>query len=391
MKNGCVYWVTGLAGAGKTTIGTALYYKLKEKYSNVVLLDGDMLKELFHNDSAEQYTEKARRLRAQKYADLCKLLADQGMIVICCTIAMYDQVREWNRANNENYIEIFLDVPIDILRLRDKKGLYSGYAAGKEMQVAGLDVKIEFPQNADLVICNDGKYTIAECVGSILALSPKTRNFKIDDVHYWNSYYKADKAPKEPSTFAKYVAENYDLRNGRLLELGCGNGRDSLFFQRIGTEVIAIDNSEEIIHELREVNRDKDILFVCDDFTKTNALFRQQFDFCYSRFTLHAISAEQEKQVIRNVYQSLKPSKNRGYFFIEVRSVNDDIYGKGKQVGVDSYIYEGHFRRFVRRDELENRLRGEGFQIVLSEEERNFAVYGEQNPPIIRIIARKER
>lgn len=388
VKKGKLYWITGLSGAGKTTIGTALYYKLKEKNDNIVLLDGDILKNIFES-SEVKYTEEARRVRAMKYARLCKSLADQGLIVICCTIAMYDEVRKWNRENNDNYIEIFLNVPMEILKKRDQKGLYSGYNVGKTKEVAGLDVNIEFPTTPDLEICNDGTYSVEGCVEQILQVEVRDKCEKVNNIAYWNNYYDLEVVPEEASSFAKYIQEYFIASGKRLLELGCGNGRDSLYFSSQGVQVVGVDSSEKIIDKLRKKHKDKNILFVCDDFTRTNALYQQQFDYCYSRFTLHAINLEQENYVLRNVYQSLKTGKESGYFFIEVRSIHDDIYGLGEKVGQDSYIYEGHFRRFLRKEELEHRLQENGFQIVSSEENQGFAVFGEQDPMVIRIVAKK--
>ena len=98
---GIVYWITGPAGAGKTTIGKLLYEKIKETEPNTVFLDGDTLREVFGNDLG--YSKEDRRKCAMRYSRLCAMLQSQGMNVICCTISMFDSVREWNRANISNY------------------------------------------------------------------------------------------------------------------------------------------------------------------------------------------------------------------------------------------------------------------------------------------------
>lgn len=128
MNEGILYWITGLAGAGKTTIGNRLFYELRKNNSNVILLDGDVLKNIV--DDKLGYSDADRRKRAMKYALLCKTLTNQGMIVICCTIAMYDEVREYNRQYNKGYIEVFLDVPLSVLKQRDQKGMYSQFEGG---------------------------------------------------------------------------------------------------------------------------------------------------------------------------------------------------------------------------------------------------------------------
>lgn len=90
--------------------------------------------------------------------------------------------------------------------------------------------------------------------------------------------------------------------------------------------------------------------------------------------------------MIQNVYKVLKEG---GRFFIETRSVNDEIYGLGKCVGTDSYSYEGHFRRFLRKDNLLSKLIKAGFEIEYEAEERNFAPFEGSNPLIIRVVAKK--
>ena len=227
LKDGTLYWITGLSGAGKTTIGNRLYYEAKKDRKNVILLDGDILKSIVEDTVG--YSDEDRRKRAMKYARLCKVLTDQGMIVVCCTIAMYDEVREWNRKNNKGYVEVFLNVPMEVLRARDQKGLYSKYEKGAVSNLTGADLQVELPKTPDIEIINDGSLTISECVQKILAYEAEISSDFDRDTEYWNKYYEKNSAPVEPSLFAKYVAE--ELQPGKtLLELGCGNGRDSLFF-----------------------------------------------------------------------------------------------------------------------------------------------------------------
>ncbi len=381
--DGTLYWITGLSGAGKTTIGTRLYYEIKKQKSNVVLLDGDLIKKIV-SDSVE-YSDDARRKRAIKYANLCKLLTDQGMIVICCTIAMYDEVRIWNRKNNKGYVEVFLNVPLEILKKRDQKNLYSNFSLGKEKNISGMDIEVEFPKNPDIEIINDGSLTIENCVKKIIDYQVDLSSDFDRDTEYWNKYYEDRRAPEEASLFAEWVVKRMEAGKN-LLELGCGNGRDSIFFYKNGINVIAVDASEKTINQLRDKYQEDNICFICDDFVCSPSIFISQYEYVYSRFSLHAINEEQETEVVNNVYNVLKSG---GTFYIEVRSVKDDLYGKGKKVGKDSFFYEGHFRRFLRIDKLEKKLIKCGFTIIYSKEERGFAPYNGSNPPIIRIIAQK--
>ena len=168
MSEGKLYWITGLSGAGKTTIGSALYQRLLKKNKNMVFLDGDILKRIFESTHEIDYSFDARKERAMKYARLCNMLVSQGLTVVCCTISMFDDVRNYNREHNANYIEIFLEVSMDVLMKRNQKGLYEKCRKGQAVAVAGLNVEIEFPKKPDIVICNDGRFTIDECVSMIM-------------------------------------------------------------------------------------------------------------------------------------------------------------------------------------------------------------------------------
>ena len=167
---GRVYWVTGLSGAGKTTIGTALYERLRETKNNVVILDGDKLRDVY--GGAFGYSEEERKKCAFCNAKLCHVLAEQGIDVICCTIGMYDSVRDWNRANNEKYTEVYLKVSMETLMKRDKKGRYSSHAEN----LVGLTMKMEEPKAPDVLVHNDGQEHVEDIVERILSKAQETCN-----------------------------------------------------------------------------------------------------------------------------------------------------------------------------------------------------------------------
>ena len=154
IEPGTVYWITGLAGAGKTTIAKAIYAALRDKRENVVFLDGDLLRIVFGNDLGHDAAD--RRISAGRNSRLCKMLSDQGQDVVCATISLFHETHDWNRAQLTHYREIFLDVPMDVLRSRDQKGLYSRAQRGEVKNVMGVDVAPELPKSPDVTVANDG-------------------------------------------------------------------------------------------------------------------------------------------------------------------------------------------------------------------------------------------
>lgn len=163
---GTVYWITGLSGAGKTTIGELFYKKIKEQYPNTVFFDGDMLRKVFGDDLG--YTEGERRKCAMRYSRLCALLQQQGIHVVCCTISMFDSIREWNRANIINYKEIYVKVSMETLCKRDQKGLYSGVTQEKEKDIVGIHVNFEEPKYPDVILNNNGEQSPEEQVEKLI-------------------------------------------------------------------------------------------------------------------------------------------------------------------------------------------------------------------------------
>ena len=153
-----VYWLTGLSGAGKTTIGRLWYEELKKSGERVGLLDGDELRAVFGGGFG--FTAEARLKLGMSYGRLCALLAAQGFTVVCCTISMFHSVRAWNRANIPGYYEVYIQVSMDTLRQRDQKGLYSQNAEN----VAGVGLQVEMPSTPDLILDNNGQSTPEEQV-----------------------------------------------------------------------------------------------------------------------------------------------------------------------------------------------------------------------------------
>lgn len=147
---GRVFWLTGMSGAGKTTVGEILSTRLRKAGLPVAFLDGDRLRAAIAPDAGHD-PEQRRRL-AFSYARLSRELARQDLIVVIATVSMFHDVRDWNRANIGGYREIYLHVPLEYRMARDPKGLYRR----STVDMVGVDIAAEIPASPDLRIDNFG-------------------------------------------------------------------------------------------------------------------------------------------------------------------------------------------------------------------------------------------
>lgn len=204
------------------------------------------------------------------------------------------------------------------------------------------------------------------------------------DVDYWNDFYKNKFSTSEPTAFARTILP-YLEPGKKLIDIGCGNGRDSLFFYQHGINVLGIDASDVAVSRLQREAQEGRLTFLCGDFTylPTEA---ETYDYCYSRFTLHAINQEQSDRFLAHAQQLLKDG---GVIWIEARSVNDDLYGKGIPLGKNEFVYQDHYRRFIEGKVLKDDLERFGFSVVYSAESRDFAPFQGERPAIIRAVGVK--
>ena len=171
-NKGNVIWITGLSGSGKTTIASALVPMLETKGRHVVMLDGDELREVFNavESNKEHHSREGRLTLAMQYSKLCKLLANQGLTVVIATISLFHEIHEWNRDNLPGYLEVYLKVPLEELRLRDPKGIYKRFDKGELINVAGLDLTVDQPSNPDIKLVYDVKLGVSQSAEKIMNL-----------------------------------------------------------------------------------------------------------------------------------------------------------------------------------------------------------------------------
>jgi len=158
ISTGCVIWITGLSGAGKTTLANKLEKNLKFIGIPCILLDGDLVRKIFQEDKYEKnYSYEERKKISNKYSRMSLLLANQGYCVITSVISMFEEIYEWNKKNLPGYYEIFLDIPLEELKKRDSKGIYTKFEKGNLKNIAGLDLAIQKPTAPDMHIRDNDK------------------------------------------------------------------------------------------------------------------------------------------------------------------------------------------------------------------------------------------
>ncbi|MCS7477024.1 adenylyl-sulfate kinase [Umezawaea endophytica] len=157
-----VVWVTGLSGAGKSTVTSIVSGRLTAAGRRPVVLDGDRMRLIMPTPPG--YTEPERRRTAVYYSRLAHELADQGHLVLCATISLFHDVHRWNRENIKDYLEIWLRVPLTTLKDREGRAAFYDHRSLAPDQaplrnVVGVDAPAQFPHAADLVIDNFGDTT----------------------------------------------------------------------------------------------------------------------------------------------------------------------------------------------------------------------------------------
>ncbi|MFH1758978.1 MAG: adenylyl-sulfate kinase [Patescibacteria group bacterium] len=169
-KRGAVLWFTGLSGSGKTTIAEKLVEQLQQKNTPLVWLDGDILRKLSKEFGLKDvgFSKEGRNQHVIRVGMITRLLSDQGIVTITTLISPYRKIRDGIRRRiGREFIEVFVNTPLEVCESRDPKGLYKKARAGEIKQFTGIDDPYEPPEKPEIVLCTD-QLSIDDCVNKII-------------------------------------------------------------------------------------------------------------------------------------------------------------------------------------------------------------------------------
>ncbi len=150
---GTTIWLTGLSGAGKSTVANLLARRLRADGARVEVLDGDVIRTNLSKGLG--FSKEDRDTNIRRIGFVCSLLSRNGVIAIAAAISPYRSVREEVRATNTNFVEVFADCPLDTLVKRDVKGLYTKALAGEIKNFTGVSDPYEAPENPEVRFDSD--------------------------------------------------------------------------------------------------------------------------------------------------------------------------------------------------------------------------------------------
>ena len=162
-----IYWFTGLPGSGKTTIAKLLFERLREFNICSVLLDGDDVRSGLNRDLGFSDDDRVENMR--RVTEISQLMLDSGLSVIVSLISPFenDRNRARSKFRNVNFLEIFIDAPIEVCIQRDPKGHYARAQLGEIKQFTGIDSRFDVPKNPEMHI-DTTTISAADAVDKIL-------------------------------------------------------------------------------------------------------------------------------------------------------------------------------------------------------------------------------
>jgi len=165
MQKGCTLWFTGMSGSGKSTLSELLSSRLRAMGARVELLDGDIIRTQLCRGLG--FSKEDREENVRRIGFVCELLSRNGVIAIAAAISPYRAGRDELRARILNFVEIYMDCPLDVLVERDVKGLYKKALAGEIPRFTGISDPYEAPIAPEVTIASSSQ-PLAESLETIL-------------------------------------------------------------------------------------------------------------------------------------------------------------------------------------------------------------------------------
>lgn len=373
-----VVWITGYSGAGKTTVARHVEAALREEVASVISLDGDDLRGILAGRWG--YDSADRRELARVYFRLCSHLASQGSVVVISAVAMFDEVRRWVRDNVPGVFIVYLDVPREVRVDRDArtKGVYRG----------GNDPESSYdePEDADLRVPNHGAVTARDAADRIVEalLAAPVVDSDHGRADYWAHFYAMHRAAPAPSAFGRLVGAALGAGQD-VLDVGAGDGRDSVHLAGLGHRVVALDASPAATDRATADHGDAVCAWVTGRVDDHVEAWSGAFDAVHARFVLHAMTEHEEEQLWAAVPRVLRPG---GRVFVETLSINDRGARRGEVLSRSERI-DGHYRRYAVPAELERRVSAAGLEVESVVESAGLAQEGDDDPVVVRLVARR--
>ncbi len=181
-----VLWFTGLSGAGKSTIANRVEARLAKAGAHTILLDGDNIRHGLNKDLGFSKADRLENIR--RVAEVARLMADAGLIVLCSFISPFREERQMAReiAGVGEFVEIFVDTPIETCIARDTKGLYRRALAGEIKDFTGVDQTYEPPEQPDVVVGRDGESVERAAARIVDVLAQRGFVDRFDDLMDWS-------------------------------------------------------------------------------------------------------------------------------------------------------------------------------------------------------------
>lgn len=165
-QKGIVLWFTGLSGSGKSSLANQLGQKLFQRKKLTYILDGDNIRHGINGDLG--FAEEDRKENIRRVGEIAKLFVDAGVITLVCLISPFREDREKVRGIvGTDFVEIFVDCPLDVCEARDPKSLYKKARSGEIKDFTGISSPYEPPENPEVTVKTD-QQSVEECVEAIL-------------------------------------------------------------------------------------------------------------------------------------------------------------------------------------------------------------------------------